>query len=125
MRRRPPGSTRTATLFPYTTLFRSQRGQRHSVDLGRPGLGDDRVANRCPVGWRMRAWSPRAMKPVLQFGDAWMTCWCEKRVGNAHRPVQVGHTCPTAPDIRAGTPLVSEAWTCTNPSRDPDECRDG
>src|SRR3546814_8398549 len=29
MRRRPPGSTRTDTLFPYTTLFRSLRfGQR-------------------------------------------------------------------------------------------------
>src|SRR3546814_7328733 len=27
MRRRPPGSTRTDTLFPYTTLFRSQQGQ--------------------------------------------------------------------------------------------------
>src|SRR3546814_5386283 len=25
MRRRPPGSTRTDTLFPYTTLFRSRR----------------------------------------------------------------------------------------------------
>src|SRR3546814_6459416 len=102
MIRRPPRATRTDTLFPYTTRFRSaqplfqgQRGQRHSVDLGRPGLGDDRVAHRCPVGWRMRAWSPRAMKPVLQFGDAWMTCWCEKRVGDAHRPVQVGHTRPT------------------------------
>src|SRR3546814_19800674 len=28
MRRRPPRSTRTDTLFPYTTLFRSQLGQR-------------------------------------------------------------------------------------------------
>src|SRR3546814_15055052 len=27
MIRRPPGSTRTDTLFPYTTLFRSQRHQ--------------------------------------------------------------------------------------------------
>src|SRR3546814_1582596 len=27
MRRRPPRSTRTDTLFPYTTLFRSQRAQ--------------------------------------------------------------------------------------------------
>src|SRR3546814_12765368 len=26
MKRRPPGSTRTDTLFPYTTLFRSLRG---------------------------------------------------------------------------------------------------
>src|SRR3546814_8035498 len=30
MRRRPPRSTRTDTLFPYTTLFRSPRGRRHS-----------------------------------------------------------------------------------------------
>src|SRR3546814_5048150 len=28
MRRRPPGSTRTDTLFPYTTLFRSERPPR-------------------------------------------------------------------------------------------------
>src|SRR3546814_20283114 len=28
MRRRPPRSTRTDTLFPYTTLFRSFRGDR-------------------------------------------------------------------------------------------------
>src|SRR3546814_15794005 len=37
MRRRPPRSTRTDTLFPYTTLFRSYRGVRVgevlSVDL--------------------------------------------------------------------------------------------
>src|SRR3546814_4974413 len=32
MIRRPPRSTRTDTLFPYTTLFRSQREQR--MDLG-------------------------------------------------------------------------------------------
>src|SRR3546814_12215309 len=29
MIRRPPRSTRTDTLFPYTTLFRSAEGQRH------------------------------------------------------------------------------------------------
>src|SRR3546814_5278074 len=35
MIRRPPRSTRTDTLFPYTTLFRSQHRQlrRHAVDL--------------------------------------------------------------------------------------------
>src|SRR3546814_9625604 len=33
MRRRPPRSTRTDTLFPYTTLFRA-RGQLHSINLG-------------------------------------------------------------------------------------------
>src|SRR3546814_5591989 len=38
MIRRPPRSTRTDTLFPYTTLFRSrQLGQRHELA---PGLLD-------------------------------------------------------------------------------------
>src|SRR3546814_10623628 len=32
MRRRPPGTTRTDTLFPYTTLFRSQWRLRVSRD---------------------------------------------------------------------------------------------
>src|SRR3546814_10349410 len=39
MRRRPPRSTRTDTLFPYTTLFRSQTGQRiahRGVDMRAP-----------------------------------------------------------------------------------------
>src|SRR3546814_15768078 len=35
MLRRPPGSTRTDTLFPYTTLFRS----RVERDLKQPGIG--------------------------------------------------------------------------------------
>src|SRR3546814_10774610 len=36
MRRRPPRSTRTDTLFPYTTLFRSQvhQDRRHADDCG-------------------------------------------------------------------------------------------
>src|SRR3546814_12531204 len=35
MIRRPPRSTRTDTLFPYTTLFRS--GGQHLVEIYRPG----------------------------------------------------------------------------------------
>src|SRR3546814_7187014 len=38
MRRRPPGSTRTDTLFPYTTLFRSARGRRRFGDGQRQRL---------------------------------------------------------------------------------------
>src|SRR3546814_19345522 len=38
MLRRPPRSTRTDTLFPYTTLFRSDRDRRHQLFL------DDRLA---------------------------------------------------------------------------------
>src|SRR3546814_7785920 len=51
MKRRPPRSTRTDTLFPYTTLFRSLRlvhpgGRRDdplrlsAADRGRPAAGD-------------------------------------------------------------------------------------
>src|SRR3546814_5480368 len=37
MIRRPPRSTRTDTLFPYTTLFRSRAGDAH-MHLGRTGI---------------------------------------------------------------------------------------
>src|SRR3546814_16491317 len=58
MIRRPPRSTRTDTLFPYTTLFRSGqarycRGRSHSVAAGDEGTRpkkcrarDDRVSRR-------------------------------------------------------------------------------
>src|SRR3546814_16584745 len=42
MIRRPPGSTRTDTLFPYTTLFRSDLGralERHLAVVGAEGVG--------------------------------------------------------------------------------------
>src|SRR3546814_7195523 len=40
MRLRPPRSTRTDTLFPYTTLFRSDRDQRRAEAEGDQGLQD-------------------------------------------------------------------------------------
>src|SRR3546814_15858414 len=39
MIRRPPRSTRTDTLFPYTTLFRSDIGSCQVCMLGRRGYG--------------------------------------------------------------------------------------
>src|SRR3546814_11107974 len=61
MIRRPPRSTRTDTLFPYTTLFRSARrfvdlfGERLALDQvlelhGAALLGDDRHHERIPLG---------------------------------------------------------------------------
>src|SRR3546814_9509835 len=67
MIRRPPRSTRTVTLFPYTTLFRSQPqacplvhghgGDFHVVDLDTAGVGRDNAHDHveagglaCPVG---------------------------------------------------------------------------
>src|SRR3546814_6367893 len=48
MFRRPPRSTRTYTLFPYTTLFRSHRDPRQAIwvvrGAGKPPLGRRGVA---------------------------------------------------------------------------------
>src|SRR3546814_17262169 len=41
--RRPPISTRTDTLFPYTTLFRSYRDFRPSVQLAASLFRDERI----------------------------------------------------------------------------------
>src|SRR3546814_12730758 len=38
MRRRPPRSTRTATLFPYTTLFRSRRYPAFEIEGREPAV---------------------------------------------------------------------------------------
>src|SRR3546814_15297558 len=45
MIRRPPRSTRTDTLFPYTTLFRSAGHRRgHEEGAGLDAIGDDAMA---------------------------------------------------------------------------------
>src|SRR3546814_13887258 len=42
MSRRPPRSTRTCNLFPYTTLFRSRRGLDGAIDGGGGGRAERR-----------------------------------------------------------------------------------
>src|SRR3546814_2903806 len=55
MRRRPPGSTRTDTLFPYTTRFRSGGQERlleplgHLVDVDRVAAGFAEQRQQAPV----------------------------------------------------------------------------
>src|SRR3546814_12561235 len=52
MIRRPPRSTRTDTLFPYTTLFRSFDERRPGPDDRVPqGGGDHHAGHRCPGEW--------------------------------------------------------------------------
>src|SRR3546814_16610569 len=51
MIRRPPRSTRTDTLFPYTTLFRSIEGRRHIAAERRRELVGKRLRGR-GYGWR-------------------------------------------------------------------------
>src|SRR3546814_12488511 len=56
MIRRPPSPTRTDTLFPYTTLFRSSSGWpkhhlrlRHQCDVGAVFGADARLPHRQPL----------------------------------------------------------------------------
>src|SRR3546814_17818494 len=44
MIRRPPRSTRTDTLFPYTTLFRSRVRHQHAIAAGERQIGGERGA---------------------------------------------------------------------------------
>src|SRR3546814_18479461 len=48
MIRRPPRSTRTDTLFPYTTLFRSLLGEGHRGARGREGIVDVQASAAAP-----------------------------------------------------------------------------
>src|SRR3546814_14929888 len=64
MIRLPPRSTRTDTLFPYTTLFRSDRPDYDDVAAGDPdALGYDRTAietaacNASDHEWILGTWS--------------------------------------------------------------------
>src|SRR3546814_11397936 len=60
MIRRPPRSTRTDTLFPYTTLFRSKSGSRQPAP---PTIGAQQVARtRSPSNDRATAMEPRGVR---------------------------------------------------------------
>src|SRR3546814_6582118 len=60
MIRRPPRSTRTDTLFPYTTLFRSRL---------EPGFGAFLLRY-----WQLRPWPPGTFTGA-EFGITWNHLW--------------------------------------------------
>src|SRR3546814_6061830 len=83
MIRRPPRSTRTDTLFPYTTLFRSQAGR--GSDARSAQAGRDRA--RAPAGglqgrdpdrqqgqdlYFERSEWPELLDPVLRLRRRWL-----------------------------------------------------
>src|SRR3546814_14118684 len=69
MIRRPPRSTRTDTLFPYTTLFRSREdGAGYSERTSEPDAGRWRQGYcRRRAGLRRHLYSPNADGCVLQY----------------------------------------------------------
>src|SRR3546814_8398052 len=68
MIRRPPRSTRTYTLFPYTTRFRSRHGRqqhRHRAEHRRRQCcrGERRQALQCAAVGALRPWRERREGP--------------------------------------------------------------
>src|SRR3546814_4076213 len=85
MLRRPPRSTRTDTLFPYTTLFRSRRGGSASGSLQGPPYSAARArisTTRQFLVLDSGAHSAtRTKSPVLQaFSASWACSLVERRM---------------------------------------------
>src|SRR3546814_16814982 len=79
MIRRPPRSTRTDTLFPYTTLFRSRDGAAHARTAGGwRHVGGVRHHTACVVGgWQERSdWHARTLAVTASV--------CAMEIGRAH-----------------------------------------
>src|SRR3546814_19730457 len=107
MIRRPPRSTRTDTLFPYTTLFRSVRDPRRSFVSGSGLCPPDRrrgwharpdlVAQQAPGGVTAAAPRPSRRGAVLLIA-------AHHRVTRAALPHRVPSTPPPAPGAPAPAP---------------------
>src|SRR3546814_10003072 len=92
MIRRPPRSTRTDTLFPYTTLFRSQRcddGLAHR-DQGRVAEASQRHLSTRPVGLARRLRVDAARPPDARCADAAARRERPRRRELARGPGQIG-----------------------------------
>src|SRR3546814_8853081 len=96
MVRRPPRSTRTDTLVPYTTLFRSIRHYGHCA--GGPPLGPARQA---PCGTARRrdgaAAAARSEEHTSEFQSLMRISYavfCLKKKNRLHRNIAMTHTEP-------------------------------
>src|SRR3546814_6906788 len=89
MIRRPPRSTRTDTLFPYTTLFRSGR-----VDVRRPGPSKKLLGHQCLKTGRTGRQSRRSeehtseLQSLMRISYA-VFCLKKKKQQKTHRKQKV------------------------------------
>src|SRR3546814_8852491 len=98
MIRRPPISTRTVTLFPYTTLFRSREpifflsplrspGNHHAMGIRRRNSGCRRARNSAFRGWPSRPRSEEhtsELQSLMRISYA-VFCLKKKNTTNLHK----------------------------------------
>src|SRR3546814_13968851 len=93
MRRRPPISTRTDTLFPYTTLFRSTDAGLKRVACATPDVSYEEllhVHRRFIHAPALREACARvanatlAIRNAAVWGDAGTACASDSKIGRAH-----------------------------------------
>src|SRR3546814_12255102 len=135
MIRRPPRSTRTDTLFPYTTLFRSlepdQRGGRGKAPAGaetrqRQHRDDEMRLPQEDQGRRQGHGQPQQYQPVrpggpvAQGGDDPPGAQVYERPRDtpaaAHPPGSLRHAKPTSDKTTAGTENVQAIKTRDGPN---------
>src|SRR3546814_5789167 len=97
MIRRPPRSTRTDTLFPYTTLFRSAVRVGRDCNHGRSQKsagnlqGSERLHVEAPSSvYRANRWARNEVPPITSI-----SCWGYLRILlRGARPLCFQHTAP-------------------------------
>src|SRR3546814_2064130 len=95
MLRRPPRSTRTDTLFPYTTLFRSPRRRRRR---SRPGRAAGKLPHERGREGRRRSAGEAVRRALRRVRHG--------RVGTAHRAQASTHGVIRFAKAAAGGPLL-------------------
>src|SRR3546814_19575075 len=116
MIRRPPRSTRTDTLFPYTTLFRSSStvGRLSFISAVSGGVG--MIEGRRFICGSLRDYGRRLYKPPMQYvltviGDPRSTPLTAALVDAARRPTDSsGRTTRAAPGLAAGIARDLPLW---------------
>src|SRR3546814_14224567 len=101
MIRRPPRSTRTDTLFPYTTLFRSSVIEEYlGTGAARAGVAHRPEIIRCRYADDAAFGKPRALAPQVQ-GAVFGMLDGERQSGGIHAPA----ACYQIPGEAARSPL--------------------
>src|SRR3546814_20766934 len=113
MIRRPPRSTRTDTLFPYTTLFRSVC----TIDLAQPA----EVTYSCPTGWEVQGDKCKSVlsqpaTPIYSCPSGYSLSgnMCSK---TETQPATPNYSCPTDFTLRSEERRVGKECVSTCRSR--------